>query len=124
MIVGPDRPAPEQIIVDGKEMTPHSVRPDQVEVQFTESVKPHSIKRFSVRYTQRHTGRKSVYMVTSARRWSKPIRRAVFVISHPAEWGNVQVSLPASDARQDGVKIVRTISMTNFWPAEELTVRW
>ena len=124
IITAEDRPAPATVRVDGKDLSVTMVKEGLAEARFPVSLRPHGLTRFTVQYTQPHTGRRAAYMVTSARRWSAPIDRAVFVVRHPAAMGKVAVSHKPDLTRQEGETVEHTIVRHGFWPDRELELTW
>ncbi len=124
ILVAPDRPAPDIMIFDGEEVQVHRVPGKPAEGRFTRQVPPRGLARFHIQYTQRHTGRQAVYMVTSALGWPGPISRAVFVIRHPASLGRVKLAYPAVQVSQVGKVIEHVIVQQPFVPHREMSVRW
>ena len=129
ILVAPDRPAPAEVLVDGVARTPSvdAAEPGAaatVSVSFPVHLAAHGIARFHIRYRQPHRGRTAAYLVTTARRWSQPVGRAVFVVRHPAELGQVALSLAGARIRQDAGIVTHTVAFSDFAPDEELVVRW
>jgi len=124
IITATDRPAPATVKVDGKERPVTVIKEGLVEVLFPVSLLPNGLTRFTVQYTQRHTGKRAAYMVTSARRWPAPIDRAVFVVRHPAAMGKVKLSHKPDLTHQVGESVEHTIVRSGFWPDQELELTW
>lgn len=128
ILVAPDRPAPATVAVDGVAMTPQR-DPDHpgestVSVSFPVRLPPRGIARFHITYRQPHTGREAAYLVTTARRWSRPVGRAVFVVRHAPDLGDVTLSFPGARTRQVAGRTVHTLAFSDFAPHRELVVRW
>jgi len=85
---------------------------------------PSGSQTLRLRYEQRLTGRRAAYLVTTARRWRRPLRRADFVIRVPAAWRGVALSYPPDrDTVQGSLRILR-FSRRGFVPKKELVVTW
>lgn len=125
ILTGPGRPAPASLLLDGKPVPVKQAAPGRADARFAVSVPAKGLARFVVQYTQRHSGRQAVYMVTSARRWPTAITRAVFRLRHPRSMGPVKLayepdhSAVAADGRQ-----VHTVVRQPFAPDREMTLSW
>lgn len=122
--VSPDRPAPQSVTVDGKEVTVITESAKRVSAHFGISVPPQALRSFDVRYTQPHTGRHAEYVVTSALSWGKPLERAVFRIRAASELGPVKTSYPPRTRRKENGTEVLTIVKQPFVPDREMIVTW
>lgn len=119
------RPAPQTIDVDGKRLKVGSLIKNQYRGStFPIHINKRSIKRFVIRYKQKHSQRKAVYMVTSARKWPTPITRAIFEIHAPLSMGKLQTSFTPSYREMKGQTQVLTIVKDNFYPKKELVITW
>jgi hypothetical protein len=112
------------VLVDGRSLPVEPGSPGQVMVHFPIPLPPYGLRSFAIRYQQRLLGRSARYMVTSARRWPKPLDRAVFVIDHPASWRDVVVSYPVRDKETKAGRTTLTVALQPFLPDREVTVRW
>ena len=115
---------PPSMKLDGEDVPVIKVPGKPAEGRFTRQVPARSLIRFEIQYTQRHTGRRAVYMVTSALGWPAPISRAVFLIRHPASWGRVKLAYPAAVVSQVGEVMEHVIVQQPFIPDKEMVVRW
>lgn len=119
-----DRPQPQSVVVDGREIPVAVESPTRVLATFPIAVPAQSIRSFEVRYTQPHRGRRAEYVVTSALTWKRPIDRAVFRIRAAAELGIIHTSYPARRSRSPNGTQVLTIVRQPFVPDRELVVTW
>ena len=119
-----DRPQPQSIVVDGREIPVTVESPTRVSATFPIAVPAQSIRSFEVRYTQPHRGRRAEYIVTYALTWKRPIDRAVFRIRAAAELGPIHTSYPARRTRSQSGTQVLTIVRQPFVPDRELVVTW
>lgn len=124
IITAADRPAPAGVTVNGLRVPLVKASDNTVEARFPVSFPPRGLVRFTVRYSQDHSGRRAAYMVTSARRWPAPIDRAVFIVRHPAAMGAVKVAHPPDLTRQVGNTVEQTIVRHRFWPDKEMELTW
>ena len=122
--VAEDRAPPPEVLVDGQAVPLRSESPGRIWARFAISIPPMSVKSFSVRYTQPHSGRRAEYIVTSALSWHRPIARAVFRITAAAELGPVRTSYPARRLRCEKGTCVLTIVRQPFAPDRELIIQW
>ena len=124
IITAPDRPAPATVAVQGKVLAVNPVNDGLVQARFPVTFGPHELNRFTVRYTQRHTGKRAAYMVTSARKWPSPIDRAVFLVRHASSMGEVKLSFKPDLTQYEGDRVEHTIVHHNFLPEHELELTW
>jgi len=119
-----ERPAPDSVRVDEKEVPLVRGSEAQVSAQFVLSLPPRTLRSFTVEYTQRHSGRRAEYVVTSARQWGRPLARAVFRIVSAPELGPIEASYPGrSRLREDGWRELVIVEQP-FAPDRELTLSW
>ncbi len=122
--VSSERPAPLSIRVDGQEVSVVRESETRVSARFVQSLPPRALHSFTVEYTQRHTGRHAEYVVTSARAWGRPLKRAVFRIVSAPELGPIEASYPGrSRLREDGWRELVLVEQP-FAPDRELTLSW
>lgn len=124
ILVAEDRPAPSTIEVDGRDLGGGVSEEGTTSFRFQVHVPRRSIRRFRVRYAQRHQGRQAAYMVTSARSWPGPIGRAVFVVRNEPGMGPVRVSLPTRRRVMEDGRVVQTAVIHGFRPDGEVVLRW
>jgi hypothetical protein len=124
ILISRERLAPEEVMVDDHPLPVILGDPGQVAAQFPITIPAHGIRSFRVRYQQRLLGHQAVYLVTSALRWPRPIDRAVFVISHPANWRNVVLSYPILNRETANGKTTLIATMQPFRPDREISLRW
>jgi hypothetical protein len=124
ILISRDSLAPTSVLVDGRPLPVSEGVPGQVSVRFPVMLAPHGLQSFAIRYQQRLLGRSASYMVTSARRWERPLDRAVFVIHHPASWRKVDVSYPVRNRETKNGRTTLTVVEQPFLPDHEVTVRW
>ncbi len=122
--VAADRPSPAAILVDGREVPLVPESPDRVSARFVLSIPPLSMKSFEIRYSQRHSGRRAEYVVTSALTWNRPIARAVFRVVGAADLGPIRTSHVGRSARDARGRSVVTIVRQPFVPDREMVVTW
>lgn len=124
VLTASDLPAPQRVTVDGRSL---AVGRSGLHfaVRFTLALPPRAIKRFVVRYRQRHYQRRAGYMVTSAQRWPAPIARAVFVVRSPASMEPLRTSFAVdkSERLADG-RYQRLVVRQPFAPKQEFWLRW
>jgi len=124
ILVAADRPAPKEVMVDGKPLPVEDDGPGRVRVGFSLSLPEQSIKTFHVRYQQPVRGNQAVYLVTSALTWRHPIDRAVFEVRYPSHFKGVTLSYPVLDRRDLGDYTVLLATLQPFKPNRELVLRW
>lgn len=124
ILVAADRPAPQDVLVDGKSLPVTDDVPGRVSVSFPLSLAEHAIKTFHVRYRQPVLGHQAVYLVTSALAWRHPIERAVFEVRYPSHWTGARLSYPVLDRRDDGDHTILLATFQPFKPDREVVFRW
>jgi hypothetical protein len=124
ILVAADRPAPKEVMVDGKSLPVGDDVPGRVSVAFPLSIPEHSLKTFHIRYRQPALGHQAVYLVTSALTWRHPIERAVFEVRYPSRFSRASLSYPVSDRRQVGDHTILLATMQPFKPDREVVFRW
>jgi hypothetical protein len=124
ILVAADRPAPQEVLLDGTPFPITDDIPGRVTVTFPLSLPEHAIKSFHIRYRQPALSRQAVYLVTSALSWSHPIDRAVFEVRYPSRFTNVKFSYPVLDRRVDGDHTILLATLQPFKPAGEVVFRW
>jgi hypothetical protein len=124
ILVSADRPAPENVWVDGRSLPVRRAVEGRHEAVFPISVAAQSLKTFTVGYRQRHQGRRATYVVTSALKWQQPIRSAVFVVRSPLSMGKVQVSYRPDTVTKSDEHWEQVIVRQPFVPDRELELSW
>ena len=124
ILVAPDRPAPGEVLVDGKPRPVEDDSPGRVRVTFPLSLSAKSIKTFHIRYRQPLRGHQAVYLVTSALAWRHPIDRAVFEVRYPRHFKGATLSFPPLLRREAGDRVVLLATMQPFKPDHEVVLRW
>lgn len=77
-----------------------------------------------VYYRQPHHGAEARYIVTTTRKWRRPIDLARFTVTVPAAFEDVALThTPDSAARQAGA-VTYYITRRAFWPDSDIVVRW
>jgi hypothetical protein len=124
ILVARDRPAPQNIWVDGQTLPLVPGDPGAVQAEFPLSIQPHAIRSFHVRYSQPVLGHRAVYLVTSALRWPYPIERAVFVIKHPSRLRDATLSYPTVYRETVNGQTTLVATMQPFRPDREIVLDW
>jgi hypothetical protein len=119
------QPAPEQIQVEGVGARPVRCRtPRRCAAVLRLTLLPRDRLTVRLRYEQRLTARRAVYLVTTARKWHRPLREARFVIRHPTAWTGIKVSYPLDSRTVEGTETVLRFTKRNFLPQREVEVTW
>jgi hypothetical protein len=124
ILVSRTSPAPAEVMVDGQALSVERDEKGPPTAHFQRELAPRSLRSFSIRYKQALLGPSAGYMVTSARRWPRPLDRAVFVVDHPAAWKDVRVSYPVRHRETHDGRTTLTMVEQPFLPDHEVTVRW
>jgi hypothetical protein len=75
-------------------------------------------------YEQKLEEGRAVYLLTTARRWKEPIKRAELVVRVEKGLGQATLSYPADETSINGDYRVYRIVKNGFEPDRELEVRW
>ncbi|MBI4706121.1 MAG: hypothetical protein HY744_33925 [Deltaproteobacteria bacterium] len=113
-------PPPHYLALDGRVLTGFPASG----ARFAVDLPARGTASFEVVYRQRHGDHSATYIVTSARRWGRPIRRAEFLLRYPRAWRSVHVSYPADAVRPRGDEIEYRFARTDFVPGEDVVVSW
>jgi len=93
-------------------------------VTFTLRFEPEGERRFRARYAQQVRGGRATYIVTTTRRWERPIDLAEFEIRIPPDLENATISLEPDRTESRRDTTVYFISRTDFYPEENIVIRW
>lgn len=125
ILVAPRRPAPDFVLLNGARVPVERSGPGKAWSRLKVKLPDRGLARFVIEYTQKHTGRKAGYMVTSALRWLAPITRAVFRIRHPRSMGRVRPSYrPDHTTELADDRVEMLVVRQPFVPDREMTLAW
>jgi len=85
---------------------------------------PKEAKKIKVEYEQRLKTKDFIYILTSTKKWRKPIKEARFVVKVPTYFENVQFSFPANRIEKKDNLISYFIDNKDFVPQKELIIEW
>jgi hypothetical protein len=85
---------------------------------------PDDERRFRVRYAQQVRGGSATYIVTTTKRWERPIELAEFEIRIPPGMDGVVLSVDPDSTWARGDTTVHYLRETDFFPDEDIVVRW
>jgi hypothetical protein len=125
--VGGPNKYPFQIFVDDvtdEGETPMGFIPEADAVRFTLRFEPEQERAFRVRYAQQVKGGRATYIVTTTKRWQRPIERAEFEIRIPAELQNPTISMEPDRVEVRGDTTFYYVLETDFYPDEDIIVSW
>lgn len=110
---------PDSIVIPG-----HAFTRNDTAVTFMMHFAPGREDSFSAWYRQPLRSNSARYIVTSTRKWRRPIDRASFRLSVPARFCGVTLSF-----EPDSVVIVGStrnyyFTRTRFWPDRDVVVEW
>ena len=101
----------------------HRFEKDSTGIYFSLSLKPNCIDSFEITYEQRIGKPFFRYITTTTRGWKRPIKEANFTIIAPET-----LAINANYAFSEPKKIYRNlhyfIPIENFFPEEDLIIRW
>ena len=120
------QPAPKDLLVDERE-APVKIRcmdPNRCAAVLSFSVQPRGRHTLRLRYSQRLNEPKAVYLVTTARKWARPLEKAEFLVEVPNSLKDILLSYTPDATKQDGAKRVYRFVRRLFRPKKELQVTW
>lgn len=113
-------PSPHRVSLDGHPLE----RWEPAGATFGIQLPARGTTTFEAEYQQKHGGNKATYIVTSARRWGRPIRRAEFVVRYPKALREVQVSYPADERRELASEVEHRFVRDDFMPTKDVVITW
>ncbi len=96
----------------------------EADILFTLVFEPREEKVFRAEYVQRIVDRHAVYIVTTTRRWERPIELAEFEFRIPASLVDVELSFEPDTTETLGDTTVHFLRRESFYPSEDLVVTW
>lgn len=115
---------PREIVVNGSTRPVRCRRPGRCSAVLKLEVPPVQARSLRIQYTQQLKSERAVYMLTSARKWKEPIKRAEFEVRVPGHFENVKLSYRPDHASLKGDVRVYRFARGPFRPDRELTVTW
>ncbi len=116
---------PERVTVTGndsaRELPVEEIR-ELNAVMFT--VRPAVSDSFTVTYTQKTEAARACYILTTTASWGEPLESAVFTVTVPESFRNVELSYKPDRMEKRGDTIVYTIDNTDFMPDRDLVITW
>lgn len=82
------------------------------------------IKKIKVQYVQSIKKKSFTYILTSTKKWRKPIKESNFTVKVPTYFKNVQLSYPANRIGKKDDLIFHFINKKDFMPQKDLIVNW
>ena len=119
-----NQPAPGEVVVNGRNAKVRCRRAGRCAAVLKLRVPPGQVRSLRIRYRQKLKSERAVYMLTSARRWKEPIKRAEFEVSVPAYFRHVRLSYRPDHTLLKGEVRVYRFARGPFRPDRELTVTW
>lgn len=112
-------PFPDAIVIPGHEFTLTDSG-----VLFPMRFDPGKEDSFSVYYRQPIKENSCRYIVTTTRRWKRPIERAYFTITVPAEFKDVNLSFTPDSIQQSDTVTTCFVTFWRFYPAKDILITW
>ncbi len=79
---------------------------------------------FEVRYRQNLNQNQARYILTTLRKWNKPIEEAVFIVNVPEDFKDIQLSYPADSVCEVETRRNYFITKRNFGGEKDLIISW
>ena len=120
------QPRPEQVVLEGKD-EPLRVRcrkPGECLAVLFLKVSAGETKSVKLSYEQPLKENRAVYLLTTAKKWDRPLQRAELVVKINKNYKNIQLSYPSQREKTKGSKKVFTTIREEFVPQKELEVSW
>jgi hypothetical protein len=133
--VSKDQPAPKQVIwhrsrdgltdrrAETVKLDVSCRRPNRCGAIFALSLAPRQKRVVRLSYRQPLARPQAIYLLSTARRWGRPLERAELIVRVPDQWKKVHVSHRPNTVTKEGRQRVYRILRTHFVPQRELTVR-
>lgn len=124
--VSESQPAPEEVVLEGKD-EPLRVRcrkPGECLAVLFLKVSAGETKPVKLSYEQPLKENRAVYLLTTAKKWDRPLQRAELVVKINKNYKNIQLSYPSQKEETKGSKKVFTTIREEFVPQKELEVSW
>lgn len=93
-------------------------------IQFPVRIAPHDSIGIRVVYTQRTPERRVRYILTTTRRWGRPLRSADFLIHIPRSLELTHISIAPDSVEHAGTWEIHRIHRSQFMPACDLDLTW
>ncbi|OYD14777.1 hypothetical protein CH330_07655 [candidate division WOR-3 bacterium JGI_Cruoil_03_51_56] len=93
-------------------------------LSFTLKLRPRSEDSFSAYYRQTLKGNSARYIVTTTRKWKRPIDLARFQITVPARFRNVRLNYKSDSVRTTDSIITYFFARCKFFPSEDVIISW
>lgn len=125
VLVDEGQTPPRHVTLEGEAPLPVRCRePRRCAAVLSLSLPARGSRTLRLRYEQRLTGRRAAYLLTTARRWRRPLDHADLVVRVPAAWTGVTLSYPGARSKVEGAHRVLRFSRQGFVPQKELIVTW
>jgi len=85
---------------------------------------PNETKKIKVEYEQSLKTRSFTYILTSTKKWRKPIKESNFIVKVPTYFKNVLLSYPTNRVEKKDNLIFHFINKKDFMPQKDLIVNW
>jgi hypothetical protein len=112
-------PYPDSVVIAG-----YSFERSDSAVRFTMHFRPGREDSFRAWYRQPLKGRSARYIVTSTRKWNRPIDVARFQVTVPASLGDVRLSYEADSVTRSGSATSYFFTRKGFFPDRDVIVEW
>jgi hypothetical protein len=118
------QPSPREIVVNGSTSKVRCRRARRCAAVLKLEVPPGQARSLRIQYRQQLKSGRAVYMLTSARRWKEPIKRAEFEVHVPRHYENVKLSYRPDHTSLKGEVRIYRFARGPFRPDRELEVTW
>jgi hypothetical protein len=119
----PEAEPPHEVTVEDEDGGAIAARPRGDAIVFPLTAGPHEVRRVTIRYRQRFAPGQMRYITTTALRWGRPLARALFEVTAPAELGG-RTNLSGAEVRWRDDVVVWRREFAPYVPREDVIVRW
>lgn len=85
---------------------------------------PFETKEITIKYKQKLKGKKARYILTTTRKWEKPLEDAFFKIEITNYFKNLKISYKPDSSKTFKNKKIFYIHKVNFFPEKDLVIEW
>lgn len=93
-------------------------------IYFKIMMEPKSEVLFKVYYHQKIKEPSAQYIITTLKKWKKPIQKADFIITLPKDFPSINLSYPPDSIRERNNKKYYFITKKNFMPEKDILIHW
>lgn len=93
-------------------------------VSFKKRFRPQGEDSFFVYYRQPLRGNTARYIVTTIRRWKRPVDLASFTVNVPVEFKDVRLNWTPDSVQKSDTNITYFLTFRKFYPDKDIVITW